>query len=180
MKEYYTLQEAMELTGICRGKLHKMCDNNILNCTRSKGKHRLINKDDINKLIRWQTEHEPIPGFPNYTISKNGEIRKVTGKRAPQIMKPKIRYDGYYQIGLRDENGKKHWISVHRLVAITYIPNPSNLPQVNHIDENKLNNHVSNLEWCTVFYNCNYGSRNKNISETHKNKFRCKQSETTN
>ena len=180
MKEYYTLQEAMELTGIYRGKLHKMCDNNILNCTRSKGKHRLINKDDINKLIRWQTEHEPIPGFPDYTISKNGEIRKVTGKRAPQIMKPKIRYDGYYQIGLRDENGKKHWISVHRLVAITYIPNPSNLPQVNHIDENKLNNHVSNLEWCTVFYNCNYGSRNKNISETHKNKFRCKQSETTN
>ena len=103
---------------------------------------------------------------------ENGEIRKVTGKQAPKIMYPKISSDGYYNLGLRDVNGKRCWLRVHRLVALTYLPNPSNLPEVNHKDENKLNNHVSNLEWCTTFYNCNYGNRNKHISESNKGKKR--------
>lgn len=55
-------------------------------------------------------------------------------------------------------NGKSKRISVHRLVASAFIPNPNNLPHINHIDENKTNNIVSNLEWCTPKYNANYGT----------------------
>ena len=57
---------------------------------------------------------------------------------------------------------------MHRLVAIAFIPNPNNLPQVNHKDEDKSNNHVDNLEWCSRNYNINYGTRNKRCSEKMK------------
>ena len=171
-EKYYNMKEVITLTGLCRGKIHKLCENGYLNYIQSEGKHRFISKDSVNKIITWQTEYKPIPGFPDYTISEYGEIRKVTGKQAPKIMHPKISLDGYYKLALRDINGKRHWFGVHRLVALTYLPNPSNLPEVNHKDENKLNNHVSNLEWCTTFYNCNYGNRNKHISESNKGKKR--------
>lgn len=80
-----------------------------------------------------------------------------------------------YSVGL-NKDGKKKTFSVARLTAIAFIPNPDNLPQVNHKDENPLNNFVwvnpdgsvdpdkSNLEWCTVGYNINYGTRNERVS----------------
>lgn len=61
------------------------------------------------------------------------------------------------------KNGKRKYYSVHRLVAEAFIPNPNNLPIVNHKDEDKTNNRMDNLEWCTYKYNANYGTRNNKI-----------------
>ena len=65
-------------------------------------------------------------------------------------------------------NGKCKKYSIHQLVAKAFIPNPNNLPLVNHKDENPSNNFVDNLEWCDAKYNINYGTRNKRVSEKMK------------
>jgi hypothetical protein len=67
---------------------------------------------------------------------------------------------GYIRVYLY-KDGKRKCYSVHRLVAITFIPNPLNLPMINHIDENKSNNSVDNLEWCTNRYNQIYSNGKK-------------------
>lgn len=75
---------------------------------------------------------------------------------------------GYLVVHL-SKNNIKEQCKVHRLVAIAYIENKHNLPQVNHLDENKLNNMLDNLEWCTSKQNNNHGTRNKRLSETQRN-----------
>lgn len=91
-----------------------------------------------------------------YQISNTG---KVKGLKRNKILKPVIQ-KGYLYIHLCKQcKDKAHLL--HRLVAKTFIPNPDNLPEVNHKDENKLNNNVENLEWCDSKYNANYGTRNK-------------------
>lgn len=75
-----------------------------------------------------------------------------------RILKWIIANTGYAVVDLFKNKEQKRF-SIHRLVAITFIPNPYNLPQVNHIDENKLNNCVSNLEWVTAKQNMNHGTR---------------------
>ena len=171
-EKYYTMKEVIEITKLCRGKIHKLCESDHLEYIQSEGKHRFIKKESVYELVKWQNKHKKIPNFPDYTISRHGEIRKITGKQAPKLMTPGLNFDGYHDIAIRDKEGNRHWTTVHRLVALTYLPNPLELPQVNHIDENKLNNHVSNLEWCTNIYNCNYGDRNKKISNANKGKKR--------
>ena len=88
---------------------------------------------------------------------------------------------GYKSVMLsKDGCVKRH--NVHRLVAQAFIPNPNNLPEINHLDEDKTNNCVDNLEWCTPKYNSNYGNRNKKISflkrerdkQNRQNKNNCK------
>ena len=81
-----------------------------------------------------------------------------------KILKPWPNNGNYLMVGLyKNKNCKPFY--VHRLVAITFIPNPNNLPQVNHKDENKANNRVENLEWCTAKYNTNYGTALKRMAE---------------
>lgn len=82
-------------------------------------------------------------------------------KRKEKILKLKFN-QGYYEVTLT-HNHKRRFCKVHRLVAQAFIPNPNNFPQVNHKDENKLNNCVENIEWCDAKYNCNYGTRNSKI-----------------
>lgn len=84
-------------------------------------------------------------------LTKRDNILHIKG----QIMKPSINKYGYYYLSLsKDGNRKSHL--VHRLVAEAFIDNPNNLPQVNHIDENKLNNNVDNLEFITLEDNVKY------------------------
>ena len=78
--------------------------------------------------------------------------------RSEKYLKPNMNKNGYLTVELFDVNGKSKRLLIHRLVAMAYIPNPDDLPQINHIDENPLNNAVSNLEWCTAKYNMNYGN----------------------
>jgi hypothetical protein len=91
----------------------------------------------------------------NYIIDSSGVIQnKTTGK----ILKAHL-LKGYPTISLRDQEGKKKNYLVHRLVAMTYIPNPDNKPFVNHLDGDTTNFKVDNLEWCTQKENI-YHSRN--------------------
>lgn len=106
---------------------------------------------------------EKIKGF-DYKINTDGQIINSKG----HILSQSISNNGYYRVHLC-KDGKAKWYSVHRLVAETFIPNPDNLPEVNHKDEDKLNNRVDNLEWCNSRYNTNYGTRNKRISKTNMN-----------
>lgn len=104
-----------------------------------------------------------------YQVSSLGRVKLLdyrhTGKE--RIMKVR-RNNGYLIVGLcRD--GKQKTFKVHRLVATAFISNPENLPQINHKDEDKTNNIVENLEWCSAKYNCNYGIHNKKISEMQTN-----------
>lgn len=96
-----------------------------------------------------------------YKISNYGNVFSV---KRNKLLKTTIHHYGYVVISLNKNNAGRMF-SVHRLVAEAFIPNPDNLPQVNHIDEDKTNNTVANLEWCTAGYNTNYGTRNKKVSE---------------
>lgn len=73
---------------------------------------------------------------------------------------------GYLQILVVKPSGETSSEKIHRLIAKAFIPNPKNYPCINHKDEDKTNNKISNLEWCTVDYNNSYGTRNERIKET--------------
>ncbi|ANY28833.1 HNH endonuclease [Lactococcus phage 4R15L] len=102
-----------------------------------------------------------IEGFENYEVSNLGKIRNI---KSGKILKPILRRDGYLTHNLYGHNKQKHLL-LHRILATAFIDNPEEKPCVNHIDENKLNNDLSNLEWCTVRENLVHGTRMKRIAE---------------
>lgn len=120
------------------------------------------------KVIEWK----PIKGFGTYNtyyISNSGVIKN----QKDEILKQTLDKNGYPRIMLRDTNGKRKFVCIHRIVATTFIDNPNNYKCVNHKDENPLNNKVENLEWCDIKYNNNYGNRTKKASNSCKKKVQC-------
>jgi len=99
-----------------------------------------------------------------YKISNYGRLFSY---KSNKILRYSVRPNGYLKYSLY-KNGRYEHISMHRLVAQAFIPNPNNYQIVNHIDENKTNNQVDNLEWCTSKYNVNYGTGIKKRSKTQK------------
>lgn len=94
------------------------------------------------------------------SLARNGNINKN------HILNKYYHHSGYQVVNLCKNNYRKNY-RVHRLVAEAFIPNPNNLPQINHKDENKTNNCMDNLEWCDSKYNINYGNRIKKSSDKH-------------
>ena len=99
-----------------------------------------------------------------YEISNLGRVRSLNHNNTGKIKIMKNQKDSrdYFQVGL-SKDGERNFFLVHRLVATMFIDNPNELPQVNHKDEDKTNNHVENLEWCTQEYNNSYGTRIERI-----------------
>ena len=105
-----------------------------------------------------------------YQVSNQGRVWSVVSQR---YLKPRLTNNGYCVVQLRTLNGKQKNEFVHRLVALAFIENPNNLPQVNHKDENKQNCNVDNLEWCDAKYNTNYGTRNLRAAQSLYKKVYC-------
>lgn len=112
----------------------------------------------VSNLGRVKSIDRKVLQFNGYSYS----YRIYRGK----ILKQSVTNNGYKKVTLY--NKKPKTISVHRLVAQAFIPNPNNYSQVNHIDENKENNCVNNLEWCDSKYNINYQNRNAKVAKALK------------
>ncbi len=105
---------------------------------------------DINIL----NSSKEIEGYERYRITTDG---RVYDTKRGEFLCSWVDTVGYCQVYLKDEEGKKHSKRIHRLVALAFIPNPDNLPQVNHKDLDKLNNSLDNLEWVTNSRNTQHG-----------------------
>ena len=114
-----------------------------------------------------------------YQVSNTGKVKRVKhidtkcrqGYRVfkERMLKPISNERGYLYVKL-SKNNKEKTFKIHRLVAQAFISNPNNYPQVNHKDEVKTNNNITNLEWCDNKYNCNYGTKSQRQIETRRKK----------
>ena len=122
-----------------------------------KRKDRVCLIDLGNGLEVWDGKEywSEIEGYNGrYSVSTFG---RVWNNERNRLLCGFIRSDGYKNVGLRKKTNKNpNYFLIHRLVAKAFLPNPKNLPQVNHRDENKLNNRVDNLEYCNAQYNNEY------------------------
>lgn len=126
-----------------------------------------------------QAVWKPYPEYPFLQANQFGEIRTVDrvitrsdGRKQfvkGRVLKQQLNKNGYMYVHFK-VNGKQFNLCVHRVVATSHLPNPNNLPEVNHKDSNPKNNATSNLEWCTREYNIaykeKYGKSAKDAAET--------------
>ena len=116
--------------------------------------------------------YKDIEGFEGlYQVSNKGNVKSLVNNKGvarEKLLKLVNIGNGYLRVILCKDKTRKRFF-VHRLVANAFLPNPTNLPCVNHIDECSTNNFVTNLEWCTHKYNCNFGTRNERMSKSKRN-----------
>lgn len=114
---------------------------------------------------------KPVVGYEGlYEVSNLGKVRSLNYLKQRgriELMKPLLVWDGHLVISLSKE-GRARKKLVHRLVAEAFIPNPLMLPQINHKNEIKDDNRVENLEWCTLSYNIQYGTRISRIGQSNR------------
>ena len=129
----------------------------------------MTNEEFIQSIALPGEEWRDVVGWNNYFVSSYGRIvskfytyshGKAKYKKNASILKPTHNggRPGYLTVFLSDGKERRKRISVHRIVATAFIPNPNNLPVINHKDENSLNNRADNLEWCTQAQNNAYGT----------------------
>ena len=110
-------------------------------------------------------EYRYVPGYEGlYMVNRNGDIitlRNKNGRYGTKI-KPYIDQDGYCRVALYPKDGKRLYIGVHKVVAMTFLENPNNCRMVNHKNYNRSDNRVSNLEWCTPQENINWSKAHLN------------------
>ena len=117
-----------------------------------------------------QEKWNEIKGFEgNYSVSSEGRVRSnglLKGRNSKvRILKTELSSKGYLRVGLTKDGKQKKYL-VHRLVAIAFLDNPNNLPDVNHKNECKTDNRLINLEWMSRKDNMNYGDRTKKAINT--------------
>lgn len=121
---------------------------------------------------------KPIPGYLNYKVSNLGRVKSIDrcvhkngDFRNGHILKPIKKKRGYLEVNL-SERGKRKACKIHRLVMLAFVGDCPEGIQVNHIDEDKTNNRLDNLEYVTQIENCNHGTRNERLSKILKGRKR--------
>ena len=116
-------------------------------------------------------EYKLIEGYDNYMVSSDGKVWSLNYNHTGEMkeLKPILDKDSYLRVNLYT-NGRHVFKRVHRLVAEAFVANPENKPEVNHEDEDKMNNCDDNLGWCDRNYNNNYGTRNERSAKTQTNR----------
>lgn len=158
IKKFESLQDARLITGIDDGSICKVCKGRQNTAGGYKWEFVDDNPNECNLDL---TNYEEIKDFPNYKISNDGIVYSTLFKK---ILKQQTNADGYKVISLANNKKKKTFL-VHRLVAEHFIKKIDGKDQVNHIDSNKLNNNVENLEWVTCSENMNHAYITKKLRQ---------------
>jgi len=166
-KEHYSINETSRR--VCEELLSIYGNPLVAKMVLSKSVELLDMMDIDGETWRELPDYEGL-----YLISNKGRVKSCSRQKnsnskfayisKEKVLKPSVSKDGYLNVFLC-KDGKSKSFAIHRLVAIAFIPNGGKLSDVNHKDENKLNNSVENLEWCTKEYNTKYGTRTQRVSK---------------